>query len=311
MKMHLLKLSLVVVTTAGLASCGGDGNQPLTAAAIPIVMGQFKSQVLGKLPTSNTVNPSSFLPVSGATTNSKVSIKAADCETSTPNPVVDGDHDDIALLKTSTFDCTDKSSGTYVYNRKGSYVVKDLDDTKAGVSGGMQVDFAIDRYDWIDNSTGEESHGSYNGFWKYIADGAGGLVSTSEFRGTYYFSSPNLDFAPNYDYAYTWNWTQTPTDPTAGHEWDAGSISTSGTWSMSGTFVSENHATNKHEKMTGTYATKYYSKDLKYDSTCSPYWFRSGSYFFDDYNNNILEIRYTCTTAEFYVNGVKSDIWNP
>jgi hypothetical protein len=309
MKMNLLKLSFVAVTAAGLASCGGNGGQPLTTTSIPIVMGQFKSQLLGKLPTSNTVNPTSFLPVSGASTNSNASIKAADCETSTPNPVTDADHDDIALLKTSTFNCSDFTSGTNTYSRKGSYTVKDLDDTTAGVLGGMQVDFALERYDYKDNASGEEYHGSYNGFWKYTSDGGGTLNSTSEFRGTFYFSSPNLSFAPDYEYAYTWNWTQTPTNPASGHEWDAGSTSLSGTWSMSGTFVFEDHSGN-HEKMTGTYEIKYYSKDLKYDTTCTSWW-RSGSYFVDDYNGNIIEVRYACSTAELYVNGVKSDIWTP
>lgn len=311
MKMNLLKLSFVAITAAGLSSCGGSGGQPLTTASIPIVMGQFKTQVLNTLPTSNTVNTT--LPFPGGTTNFSASVKATSCMTQTPAPadIVDADSDNLALLKTATFDCTDEPSGTKTYTQKGSYTVQDLDDTVAGILGGMQLDYAIDFYESKDSATGNVYRNSYVGSLTYTSEGAGSLTSKGESRGSYYFTGSTLGFDIDYEYASTIEWTQTPSSTAPGSEWTAGSNSISGTWSMSGTFDHEDLA-GKHEQMTGQYSVKYYSKDLKYDQNagCTGWWV-SGSYFIDDNNNNILEVRYSCTKVELYLNGALSDAWTP
>lgn len=304
MKMHLLKLSLILLSAAGVASCGGNGGQPLTTTSIPTLLGQLNTSVLSKIPTSNTLAASS-LPVSGATLNSGARIKAADCETSTPASTTDADSDGIALTKTSTFNCTEQTIGTYKYTRQGSYTVTDLDDTKAGLLGGIQVVYNLGKYNYVDLSDNTVHDNSYEGSWSFKPNGNGGVSSTSSFSGSTRSTSTSLSYAIDYDYGYTWDWSMTPTSAAA--PWDAGTMSFSGTFSMSGTFSHEN-SSGVQSAYTGSYVVKHASKNLVYDKNCTKY-FSSGSVFIDDYNSNILEIRYACSTAKLYVNGVESDLY--
>ncbi|MGE3759807.1 MAG: hypothetical protein AB7H97_18720 [Pseudobdellovibrionaceae bacterium] len=304
MKMNLLKLGLVLFSVAGVASCGGNGGQPLTTTSIPTLLSNLNTSVLSKIPTSNTFSASS-LPVSGATLNSGANIKATDCETSTPASTTDADSDGIALTKTSTFNCTDQTVGTYKYTRQGTYTITDLDDTTAGLLGGIQVDYELGKYNYTDLTNNTLLNNSYEGTWNFKKNTSGGVSSTSSFEGSTRGTYTGLSFAVEYDYGYTWEWSMVPTNSAA--PWDAGTMTFAGTYSMSGTFSHES-ASGVHSAYTGTFVVKQTSKDLIYDTTCTKY-IRSGSVYIDDYNSNVLEIRYACSTAKLYVNGVESDLY--
>lgn len=304
MKMNLLKLSLILLSAAGVASCGGNGGQPLTTTSIPTLLSNLNTSVLSKIPTSNTFSASS-LPVSGATLNSGPRIKATDCETSTPATTTDADSDGIALTKTSTFNCTDKTVGSYKYTRQGSYTVTDLDDTTAGLMGGIKVDYELGKYNYTDLTNNTVLDNSYEGTWNFKPNASGGVSSTSSFEGSTRGTYTGLSFAVEYDYSYTWDWSMVPTSTAA--PWDAGTMNFSGTYSMSGTFSHESSG-GVHSAYTGSFVVKHYSKNLIYDKNCTKY-FSSGTVYVDDYNSNVLEIRYACSSAKLYVNGVESDLF--
>lgn len=307
MRVHILKVGLLTIIAAGLASCGGQAGQPLTAQSTQAVVGQLNA-ILGQLPRTNAAPtmPNGTNLTLAATKPGVSTMAATECETVTPVPPVDGEQpmgDGIALLKTGAFDCVDQVSGGLTYTRKGSYTVKDLDDTVAGVLGGLHVDFNLSKYKYIAGD-GAVSDGAYNGFWDYKGDGAGGVTSTSEFSGRNYYKATADNYETDFTYTYTWAWALSPIDPA--NTWTTGRQSIKGDFTMNGKFANEDRS-GSHAVVSGTWKMSYYSKNLVYDQVgCSKY-FRSGSIFMDDYNGNLLETRYLCTTVEFYVNGAKSD----
>lgn len=304
MTANFLRGLLIPIAALSMLSCGGNGGQPLNAGTAATVLSNLNT-ILAGLPRTNTALS---LPVTGATTMNSVKASATDCETVTPTTPVDADSDNIAAEKTATFDCSDFTSGTGTYTRKGTYTVKDGDDTVAGMLGGMSVTFNITDYKFTDTTSGEVSNGAYSGFWKYIGDSSGKLTSTSDFTGRNYFESPTYDFVTDYTYNYTWDWSMTP--DSSATPFDSGAQNFSGTYSMSGKFSAED-ASGNHYQHDGTWTVKYYSKNLTYKDTgtCTKF-YNTGSIFVED-GNGTFEIRYNCTTAELYVNGVKSDWWTP
>jgi|GEM_PF-2331878 len=309
MRKNFLRVGLVSLTVAGLVSCGGEPAQPLNATSTPQLMANLVS-VLGQIPKSGATVPAGPTGTS-ITLQSKpgnVAAMAIDCETVNPTTPVDADNDHIALTKTGTFDCTDLATGSGTYSRKGTYKVTDKDDTVAGIVGGMRVDYNLTNYKTV-STDGSISNGSHVGYWDYKGDGSGGFVSTADYSGSNYNKGATDSYETDYTFKYTWNYAMKPDDPN--NSWVAGSLSFKGDYSMSGKFISEDHA-GTHTPVTGDWKMSYYSKNLKYDSTnCSQWFYKSGSLIIDDQNGNVMEIRYNCTSADFYVNGVKSDWYTP
>lgn len=295
----ILKLMAVAPVFAATLSCGGPGGEPLTARSISAVMGGL-GQALQKLPSSNTT-PS--LPVSGVTT-SAVGPFAVTCETVSPTTVVDADSDGIAATKSSTFDCTDFASGGERLTRQGSITVTDKNEAVDGVLGGLKVDFNITKFNLVDTS-GKLFENSYVGHWEYTGGSGGQVSSTADFSGLVRYESSS--FSNNYTYNYTWIWSLTPTD--AGNPWAAGQVSVSGAFVLSGDFVYEDSNGNRSQQ-NGSFAINYYSQNLKYDTTCAKF-YQSGSFFVSDGNGTLMEIRYACSTAKFYVNAVESTLYTP
>ncbi|MBX3021484.1 MAG: hypothetical protein KF799_07370 [Bdellovibrionales bacterium] len=296
----LVRALLLPAAALSLLSCGGNGGEPMNAMTAGQILGNFNN-ILKAMPRSGTVN----LPMAGATLDSKVTTMAIDCETVTPNPIVDADGDDIAAEKTSKFDCTDSTVGGSKLTRIGSYTVKDEDDSVDFPEKGFSVDFAVTKFNSTNTSDSSETDNSYVGKWVYTGSG-GSLKSTSEFDGHYRYYSPADSYDIDYDYNYTWSWTSTPTNAAA--PWDAGSQDFSGSYSLSGKFMAEDGQGN-HFQQNGTWVISYKSKDLKYDQAggCT-FYYRSGSIVINDGNSD-YEIRYACNSADLYVNGEKSDIW--
>ncbi len=306
MRANILKVGLLIFIAGGLCRCGGQAGQPLTATSASTVVDQLNI-ILGQLPQSNSAPAMpSGTNLTLAATKPGVSALATDCETVNPVTPADADTDGIALLKTGTFNCTNQASGSSSYSRSGSYTVRDLDDNKAGVLGGLHVDFNITKF--AASAADGSIDGSYVGYWDYQGDGSGGVTSASEFAGRTYQKALSVDYENDYRYTYTWNWVVTPTNPA--DTWSTGTQSLKGVYTVDGKIMT-GEAVASAKSVTGTWKISYYSKNLTYDQPgCSKY-YRSGSIFMDDMNGNLLEIRFLCTSAEFYVNGAKSDWYKP
>lgn len=290
---------LVLTTAAGLTSCGGKGGDPITQDSAQTVFNQFNSAVMNNMPKSNSLPA---LPVSGVSTNATVRANALDCETTTPNPLVDADGDNIAAEKNVAFDCTSSVNDGVSYTTKGSVKIMDLDDTVDGLLGGVQVDFDLPEFKSKD-ADGNEYLYSYVGQWKYSVEGSD-LVSTADYTGRTKYKSGEHE--NDYTYNYTWDWAVTPDDSTEANYWKAGAINFSGTFTLDGKFVVE--VGDDHVQQTGTWSMAYKGVDLVYDDACSGgVWYKSGSVEYTDGNGNTFKTVYDCTESKFYVNGVESD----
>lgn len=295
----LTKAILVLTALLVLGSCGGNGGQPLDATSGPLVLAGLTT-ALNNLPKSNTV-PS--LPVGGIST-SAVRAMATACEQVAPAVPVDSDADGIAKIKTYTFDCTDSVSGESSFSRKGSVEIQDLDETVAGMIGGIRVDFALEKFDYTDLTTNRSFGFSYNGFWNYLKQGSA-LVSSSEFKGTVGYETA-ASTKNNFSFEYTWDWVMTPDNEST--PWTTGKTEFKGTYKMDGQFAIEDSG-GHHKQHEGTWVIDYYSKDMTYDSTCAK-WYKSGTLNLSDGANKI-SIEFSCSTAKLYVNGVESDWYEP
>ncbi len=298
-----IRTLIFVATVAGTSSCGGNGGQPLTATSAATVLGQLSTAVIGNMPKSNAAPT---LPMAGATTSSVIRTSAISCETVSPTPLVDVDADGIAASKVSTFDCSDLTSGGDLLTRKGSFTVADVDDTVAGLAAGLRVDFAMSKYRSETVATGVVQDFSYNGFWKFTPSSTG-LESSADFTGSWYYSSPTIPVVVDFEYQYTWDWAITP--DSIGTPFGTGAQEFSGSFRFEGKFYEEGHG-GALKQRSGIWNVKYYSQDLLYDTACTK-WFKSGSYFVNDGNGSSFEVRYACSTAKLYVNGVESDWWTP
>lgn len=294
------KLLLTGAAILAATGCGGISGEPLTAVSMVKVIGELTT-AMRNMPTSNTAPA---LPVAGVTLSSNVSTMATECETISPAVIVDKDEDQIAASKVSTFDCTNQVAGNFQNTRKGTITIKDLDETKKGVEGGYRVDFAISQYDNKDLTNGQEYKYSYNGFWLSKTEG-NTLISTADFTGLNNYSN-NLG-SNNYTYNYTWDWRMTPTN--SAQFWDAGTLSVSGSFSLSGDYIGEDGGA--HVQKSGTFVVKYYSKDLKYSNACGGNFYQSGSFFVDDSYGTVIEVRYDCgNPVKYYVNGKESSLFD-
>lgn len=285
----------------GLISCGGPSGEPLTSQNIGLVMGNFAT-VMQSMPTSNNV-PS--IPIAGVTTLS-VGPLAAGCETISPTPLVDLDGDQIAAKKVSTFNCTSQIDGTSSVTRIGTITITDKDETKKGLLGGVRIDFAVPTFDSVEVATGKEYKYSYQGYWDYSANGTG-FASKFDFTGYTKYASDT--FKNDYTYQYVGEMTVTPSSGTLAWGTSDVNFQFKGTFSLFGDFAAEQN--NIRSQKTGSFVVNYYSKDMIYASSgCSKAW-RSGSYFLEDSQGTLLEIRYECNSAQLYVNGQASDLFKP
>lgn len=300
MKKFLILTGLIFLGSLSFSGCGGGiSGQPLTASTANFVLGQMNTS-LQTLPTSNTV-PS--LPITGVSLASRpLNLLALACETITPNPTVDADNDGIAATKKYTYDCTDAVNGANLLTRKGYVEVTDLDETKAGVFGGVKVDFNVPLSQSTE-SGGSVYNYSYMGQWLY-KNVDGNLVSTSNFTGLSKYKAHGLE--NDYTYTSTWNYKMTPDN--GGAPWTSGKIDMNGTYEISGKFARDDGGGN-HLQESGAWVISYRSDNLVFNNACAKF-FQSGSYIMEDTSNKI-EIRYACTTAKLFVNGAESTWWTP
>ena len=302
-KYLILMVSLIGLTSLNGCIGGEPAGEPLSQTTANTVLNNLTTQVFNKLPTSNAV-PS--LPVTGATTSSKeLQTRATNCYSVTPATIVDADGDSIAVEKTYTYDCEDEFVTDTTYSQKGFLTVKDKDDTVAGLLGGVRVDFGVSAFRHVDGS-GNETNNTFNGFWDYsFANGI--LTSEAEFSGSYYFNSSSNDYENDFSYTYDWTYQMIPDDEA--NVFTSGQIEFNGEFVMEGKFVIE--VDNKHQDYEeGRWKISYYSEDLTYDTTCTKY-YNTGSFKMEDGSGSIYEIKFMCTTAEFYINGEKSTLYNP
>ena len=303
MRMNILSVGLVCLLATGLASCGGESGQPLTAGNANGVLTQLNT-VLRQLPRTDSLPA---LPTGLSAGTASVGSAALACEKIEPNVREDVDQDGIAKTKKVTFDCSNEVSGGTSYTRKGDYEVTDLDDTVKGILGGMHVVFNLSSFG-SKETDGSVGDGSHLGFWKYKGNGSGGMTSTSDYAGRYYYKGSQANYEYDYKFAYTWDFTMTP--DSSAQPWVSGKHNFTGTYSMDGKFMQEG-AGNTSVQVKGTWLLKFTSKDLKYKASCSPFYYESGSVMIDDSSGGTIEIRYACATAKLYVNGVESDWWTP
>lgn len=298
-KIQTLVFSSLVLGNALLQGCaGGNGGEPVANAGIAgVVLGQMAA-TFQNLPSSNS-NSVPSLPVTGVTTSS-VRQRITGCETITPDVIVDADDDDIAAEKKYTFDCNGTIDGDSSYTRKGTLLIKDMDEAVAGLIGGIRVDYDLPVFESTTVADGNSFKYSHSGFWEFQKKGDS-LVSTSDYTGMTKYQSGGFD--KDYTFHYTWDYAVTPTNPTEATFWTAGKVEFSGEFEMTGKIVIE--VDGKHTPYEGKWVIKYYTEDLNYDSTCSK-WYKSGSIVMDD-STNKFEYKYNCNTFEFYHNGVKSD----
>ncbi|MBL7544190.1 MAG: hypothetical protein JNL11_10250 [Bdellovibrionaceae bacterium] len=299
MKVKILLQGILLTTCMSMLSCGGDGRKPLDTQSGSLVLSQFKTQMAG-IPTSNTtptmVGASMGL---GGVSMSSFGAKAMSCQTLTPNPTKDADQDGIAAEIVNTYDCTDTASGGSTYTMKGTVKFVDLDETVKGVYGGMRGEFNIPTI--TVTSGGFSFNYSHVGFWEYKnVDGA--LKSTSEYTGG--MAAEEHGMKLDYKYSQKWAYTMTPADKSK--PFDAGTLDMTGSFSMTGDFVIED-SSGKHQPYNGTWVISYNTKDLTYDRTCSQH-YKTGSFIMSD-SMNTMELKYECTKATLYVNGVESDWW--
>lgn len=306
MTSKLIRVLLVPSAALSMLSCGGNGGEPLTATNAGFILGELNT-IMKSLPRNGgTLNlPSNGISTAAKPSNPSIKTILSDCETVTPASPVDADGDGIAAIKTGTFDCNGQpGSGGNTYSRKGSYSVKDQDDSKAWPEAGVDITYNIDKFE-SETTSGDKFRTSYKGNHSYASNGST-LTSSSDFTGTYYFSSPTYNFETDYTYVYTWSWSQTPDNFAA--PWTTGKNEFSGTYSLSGKFHAED-ASGNHYQHNGTWVIKYYGKNLKYNSACNTAWFESGSMFMEDGNGSVFEFRYNCTSIDLYINGTKSDLF--
>ena len=299
-KLNILAVLTFIFGSLSFLGCGGaPSGQPLTAQSANFILGQFNTS-LNNLPRSNTVPT---LPINGITASS-VSTKATGCDTVTPVPTVDADNDSIAATKKYTYNCNDFVSGEVRQTYKGTVEIKDMDESVKGMFGGIRADFNVPIYNSVEIATGNTYQYSHVGFWEY-KNINGSLISTSSYSGKNKYGYNGL--MNDYTYTYTWNYKMTPDSSVLANVWNSGKIELSGSYELNGQFIQE--VNNKKFQTSGTWVVRYTSKDLVYDTNCTK-WYKSGSYFMED-SGNKMEIRYACTSAKLYVNGVESNWWTP
>lgn len=303
MKTKYWTSALALITlSAGLtvSGCGGQPAEPLDANAAGLVLGNMAA-AMNMIPTGNNVPA---MPVAGVTTNSTVKVSSTGCETITPSSLVDNDHDNIAAYKKYTFDCSSSISAGYSYTQKGTIEIRDKDETKEGMFGGIRVDFDIPVMDSEDLATGQKYHYSHSGYWDYQNVG-GSLVSKSSYTGASKYAPVN-GLENDYSYTADWNYKMTPDDISL--PWDSGKVEMDGQFVLSGKFVYEDQTTSTHTQREGGWTIKYYTKDLTFDHSCTKF-YKTGSYVMDD-GTNKMELVYNCSSVKFYVNGQESDWWD-
>ena len=306
LKFRLITGLIFVFLSLLITSCVG-GKGIVTEESASNVVASFKT-VLDQLPKGNG---SSSTPIGMSV--SRLSIRSVksfanelSCYSSTPDLPVDGDSDGIYLLKEFSFDCSDFSSGGNSYNHKGYFKVEDKDDDIAGTKGGYRYEFDIPFWFYTSDTTKLTFGGSYKGYW----DATGTDTTTnfdSDFQGRFYgeFEIPGKDLVKvDYTYQYKWDVQYTHNPTTGNSQWNSGTMEGGGAFSVSGEFLNEKevNGVQQYEVVDGSANMTWKAVNLTFDSTCSK-WYKSGSHRLEDIGGNILEIKFSCTTVNTYLNG--------
>lgn len=305
--MKYLKLAILCGIPFVLGSCVGGGGAVTTQSA-PQVVTTFKT-LITQLPRGNNAGTLPGDLAGGGVTTSAIEskdISRLSCDSVNPASPVDADTDGIALLKEYSFDCTDSISSTNEYTRKGSFKVIDNDDTIPGIKGGYKLEFDIDTWLVKDLTLNLTAGGSYKGFWETT-----GTDTTSNYKsdysGTYYgefdLSSHGLgQVSVDYAFSHVSDVSFTHDTVTPGAQWNTGTMEGTGSYSFSGTFLSESHSS--HSVETGSATMTWKAESVTFDTTCSK-WYKSGAFYLTDVAGNVIKTEFNCSEVKVYLNGTE------
>jgi len=215
------------------------------------------------------------------------------CSTISPNPLVDGDGDNIPLEKRVFFTCNDASlpghTGLY-FDLTGNAHIVDKDDSKSG--GGYRYEYNnIVGGSHNSDNTNNESY-SYNGLWELTGD-ATSWSYNSNFQG----SSSSVDTrAGTYSSTYGSTWAHTLIADDASDPGKSGSITMNGYYGYS---VSN----SADPSQDASFVLGIKSTDLKYKRDSCGTYYESGSYELTDAANNVLKITFSSCARTCTFNG--------
>jgi hypothetical protein len=303
MMKKIISILFILVIAAAFSGCIGGGGA-VTASSAPAVLNSFTS-AMSQLPRGNRASTLPSLGGGGGVTVSSISTRVApSCYDVSAS--VDGDIDGIALLKIYTFNCNNNSDGAFIYNQTGTFKVIDKDDAVAGIKGGYRFEFNMPKWFFKDVSTGFTGGGSHKGFW----EGSGTDTSshfTSDYTGRNYYEGNYAslgNFSTDYTFSHKFDLIYTHNSTAAGVNWSAGTMNGKGTFSWSGTFVTESLG-GDHKLKSGDATMTWQAIDVTFDSVaCPANWYKSGKIIFTDGGGNKMEQVYGCTVApKNYLNG--------
>lgn len=310
---HILNLLFVPLVIFSLNSCGG-GNA-ITKASAPQVLSSFAT-VINRLPRGNSklTIPATISGPSGLGLRAQKSVNAfssLSCYSASPTVPVDADGDGIPAQQTTTFNCSQFADGAsgYTYNQQGFFRITDLNDLVAGLNGGYKYEFNMPVWNWKDLNTGINAGGAFKGFWSGMGTDKTATFSddfTGRFFGEFDYSSSGLGILKQ-DFTYSSKSTESFTHDSvlANAAWNTGTMTGSGTFSISGIFLDDGESgtgSTKPSLKTGSASISWKSVDLTFDHTCST-WFKSGKFILNDSSGAVIEVRYLCTKVETYYNG--------
>lgn len=100
------------------------------------------------------------------------------------------------------------------------------------------------------------------------------------------------------DWNYQWETTRVYTPDDMNNPFDSGSFSVEGIYVIKGSLGPDTNG----RQVSANVGFKIESEDMTYDKTCGRF-FKSGSLIYEDGAKNRLELKYDCSTIEYYVNG--------
>ncbi len=209
----------------------------------------------------------------------------------------DADSDGLDVEQVITMNCSNEISGGASYTTQGSYVLKDLNDSVAGIEGGYEFTYNITNWKYEDIVNGGKFWGSYLGKWTGT-----GTPTVSTYKGNanghsgYQFTSSGKSLNLDFNFKYNYDITYTTADA-----WATSVMDGKGTYEVEGTFLNE--VNNNHEVVTGSAVMSWQAMGLVYDPTCANVYYKSGEYRFTDAGGNILKVNYSCSKYVISLNG--------
>lgn len=306
--MKHIQFGLTALAMAVLTSCGGGTAPSSASGTVSLQVAQSAklqtelNAVITQL-TTNVENPGAGLGGIGGITASAVNVQPAEadpfaaCTTITPASLTDEDKDNISLLKTYKFDCNNVDNGEgWPMSKKGTAVIKDLDDTvKTENGGGYSFDFDLNFF----SAGAFES--IYKGFYKLEKLGKK-LIYTSEYEIVFTETHSGQDLAGGSHS----NYTYTLEGVDAEQPWKHGKSTMNGFYRfiVKGTYPDQH--TGKDVVLDWDFTFKI-DADLEYqrtsDSGCVSH-YKSGYLEFTDASNNVMRYDYSCNKMTYSFNGV-------